>query len=251
MFACLFFLDPPRSVSVSISPSGVIVEGDSVTLSGSSDSNPPAEISWFKEGTFLGSGRIYSISKISSDHSEEYKCRSINEHGEKYSDAVMLNVMYAPRNVVVSINGCGVIVEGDSVTLICSSDSNPPALNFSWFKENQISAVGSGQSFSALQSGRFYCEAHNQHGSQRSDAVTVTVHHRASRNVIVIAATSGGLFIIIIIVLFIIQRKIMNRKPAIHEYENDVPSSSYTALDRRTRSSDQYNTIIPHMKTPW
>uniref|UniRef100_A0A8C1LJG6 Ig-like domain-containing protein n=1 Tax=Cyprinus carpio TaxID=7962 RepID=A0A8C1LJG6_CYPCA len=236
---------PPRSVSVSISPSGVIVEGDSVTLSCSSDSNPPAlNFSWFKEGTFLGSGRIYNISKISSDHSEEYKCRSINEHGEKYSDAVMLNVMYAPRNVVVSINGCGVIVEGDSVTLICSSDSNPPALNFSWFKENQISAVGSGQSFSALQSGRFYCEAHNQHGSQRSDAVTVTVHHRASRNVIVIAATSGGLFIIIIIVLFIIQRKIMNRKPAIHEYENDVPSSSYTALDRRTRSLDQYNTII-------
>ncbi|KAL0202049.1 hypothetical protein M9458_000067, partial [Cirrhinus mrigala] len=68
----------------------------------------------------------------------------------------------------------GEIVEGDSVTLICNSDSNPPALNFSWFKEDESSAVGSGQSFSALQSGRFYCEAHNQYGSQRSDAVTVT-----------------------------------------------------------------------------
>ncbi len=76
----------------------------------------------------------------------------------------------------MSINGSGEIVEGDSVTLSCSSDSNPPALNFSWFKEDQSSSVGSGQSFSALQSGRFYCEAHNQHGSQRSDAVTVTVH---------------------------------------------------------------------------
>ncbi|XP_026139766.1 B-cell receptor CD22-like [Carassius auratus] len=200
---------PPRNVSVSINGSGVIVEGDSVTLICSSDSNPPAEISWFKGGIFVGSGRIYSVSKISSDHSGEYKCRSINEHGEKYSDAVNLGVMYPPRNVSVSITGSGVIVEGDSVTLICSSDSNPPALNFSWFKENQSSAVGSGQSFSALQSGRFYCEAHNQHGSQRSDAVTVTVHPGADRNVIVIAATSGGFIItiIIIIIILFIKRK--------------------------------------------
>ncbi|XP_048051809.1 B-cell receptor CD22-like [Megalobrama amblycephala] len=195
---------PPRSVSVSISPSGEIVSGDSVTLICSSDSNPPAEISWFKGGTFVGSGRIFNISKISSDDSGEYKCRSINEHGEKYSDNVTLNVMYSPRNVSVLITGSGEIVSGDSVTLICSSDSNPPALNFSWFKENESSAVGSGQSFSALQSGRFYCQAHNQHGSQRSDAVTVTVHHGAGRNVIVIAATSGGLFFIIIIIIFFI-----------------------------------------------
>ncbi|XP_067261223.1 B-cell receptor CD22-like [Chanodichthys erythropterus] len=164
---------PPRNVSVLITGSGEIVSGDSVTLICSSDSNPPAEISWFKGGTFVGSGRIYNISKISSDDSGEYKCRSINKHGEKYSDAVTLNVMYPPRNV--SIIQSGQIWARDSVTLICSSDSNPPALNFSWFKENESSAVGSGQSFSALQSGRFYCQAHNQHGSQRSDAVTVTV----------------------------------------------------------------------------
>ncbi|KAL0202618.1 hypothetical protein M9458_000636, partial [Cirrhinus mrigala] len=158
------------NVSVFINGSAEIAEGDSVTLICSSDSNPPAlNFSWFKGETFVGSGRIYSISNISSDHSGEYKCKSINKHGEKDSDAVTLNVI----NVSVFINGSAEIVEGDSVTLICSSDSNPPALNFSWFKEGESSSVGSGQSFSALQSGRFYCEAHNQHGSQRSDAVTV------------------------------------------------------------------------------
>uniref|UniRef100_A0A671NPM1 Ig-like domain-containing protein n=1 Tax=Sinocyclocheilus anshuiensis TaxID=1608454 RepID=A0A671NPM1_9TELE len=84
-------LDPPKCASMFISPSAEIVEGDSVTLSCSSDSNPPAKISWFKGGMFVRSGRIYSISNISSDHSGEYKCKSINEHGEKYSDAVMLS----------------------------------------------------------------------------------------------------------------------------------------------------------------
>ncbi len=47
------------------------------------------------------------------------------------------------------------------MTLNCNSDSNPPALNFSWFKENQSSAVGSGQSFiissfNSSHSGRYY-----------------------------------------------------------------------------------------------
>ncbi len=80
----------------------------------------------------------------------------------------------------MSISASAEIKEGDSVTLNCSSDSNPPALNFSWFKENQSSAVGSGQSFiissfNSSHSGRYYCEAQNQYGSQRSASVSVSV----------------------------------------------------------------------------
>ncbi|CAM4462772.1 unnamed protein product [Leuciscus chuanchicus] len=231
----------PRNVSVSISPSGVIVEGDSVTLNCISDSNPPAEISWIKGGMIVGSGRIFNISKISSDDSGEYKCKSINKHGEKYSDNVTLNVMYPPRSVSVLMSGSGVIVEGDSVTLNCISDSNPPALNFSWFKENETSAVGSGQSFSALQSGRFYCQAHNQHGSQRSDAVTVPVHHVAGGNVIMITAASGGLFIIIIIIIIL---KSDVRKSRISDPNEDT----YTALELKSTTSDLYDTLTINRK---
>uniref|UniRef100_A0A673FS24 Ig-like domain-containing protein n=1 Tax=Sinocyclocheilus rhinocerous TaxID=307959 RepID=A0A673FS24_9TELE len=158
-------------------PSCEIVEGDSVTLSCSSDSNPPAEISWFKGGTFVGSGRIHNISNISSDHSGEYKCKSRNKHGEKYSDTVMLNVMYAPRNVVVSISPSGEIVEGDSITLSCSSDSNPPA-EISWFKGRTL--VGSGRIYniskiSTDDSGEYKCKSRNNHGVKNSDAVTLNV----------------------------------------------------------------------------
>ncbi|CAM4462723.1 unnamed protein product [Leuciscus chuanchicus] len=237
----------PRNVSVLMSGSGVIVEGDSVTLNCISDSNPPAlNFSWFKGRTFVGSGRIYNISKISSDDSGEYKCKSRNEHGEKCS-AVTLNVMYPPKNVSVSISPSGVIVEGDSVTLNCISDSNPPALNFSWFKENETSAVGSGQSFSALQSGRFYCQAHNQHGSQRSDAVTV--HHVAGGNVIVITAASGGLFIVIFIItiLFILKKQRSVKAEDLTVKENDLNScvsQSVSVHDKPVSELDSANDAL-------
>uniref|UniRef100_A0A8C1Y7A7 Ig-like domain-containing protein n=1 Tax=Cyprinus carpio TaxID=7962 RepID=A0A8C1Y7A7_CYPCA len=229
---------PPENPVIIISPSGVIVEGDSVTLICSSDSNPPTEIGWFKGGMFVGSGRIYSISKISSDHSGVYKCKSRYENIEKYSAGVTLNIMYPPRNVSVSITGSGVIVEGDSVTLICSSDSNPPALNFSWFKENQSSAVGSGQSFSALQSGRFYCEAHNQHGSQRSAALSVTVPHGLRWHVwLGITVACVGLFIIIIIIVFIIRRKRRGAKAKDVTVKQDDLYSNVTERDARVSES--------------
>ncbi|XP_051993371.1 B-cell receptor CD22-like isoform X2 [Xyrauchen texanus] len=241
----------PKETFVVVNPSGEIVLGDSVTLTCSSDSNPPAQISWFKGSTYIGSGEIYSITSICSDHSGEYKCKSRNEVGEKYSDTVTLNVMYSPRNVSVSMSGSGEIVLGDSVTLTCSSDSNPPVLNYTWFKENESSSVGSGQSYSALQSGFFYCVTQNQHGSQRSAAVSVTVHYRPGWHVVLgIMMGCGGLFIIIIIILFIIKR--VKRRPTIQDYENADPiDETYTALDSNTRSSDVYNTITTvHPRSP-
>ncbi|KAG1955820.1 hypothetical protein F2P79_007806 [Pimephales promelas] len=223
---------PPRSVSVSISPSGVIVEGDSVTLKCISDSNPPAGIRWFKGGMIVGSGRIFSISKIRSDDSGEYKCKSFNEHGEKYSDTVTLNVMYPPRNVSVSIIQSGQIWAGDSVTLKCISDSNPPAVNFSWFKENESSAVGSGQSFSALQSGRFYCQAHNQHGSQRSDAVTVTVKGGFSGMPYIVIAIAAGCAVLFLVCIIMFKRK---RKCG---GVTDVKQNQVRTDQRNTESTD-------------
>ncbi|XP_056311241.1 B-cell receptor CD22-like [Danio aesculapii] len=215
--------------------SAVIMEGDSVTLNCSSDSNPPAEISWFKGNKSLNSGRIFNISKISSDDSGEYKCGAKNVHGEKYSDPVTLDVQYPPRNVSVSVTDSGQLFS-DLVSLMCISDSNPPALNFSWFKENQSSAVGSGQSFSAVQSGRFYCEAHNPHGAQRSDAVTVTVQQHAERNIITVTSV-GLLFIFIVVViigLFIIKKQRSVKSEGLTVMQNDL----YSDVSQKVQAHD-------------
>ncbi|KAL7845265.1 hypothetical protein AOLI_G00234570 [Acnodon oligacanthus] len=84
---------PPKSVSVSIRPSGEIVEGSSVTLTCSSDGNPPMKIyTWFEGSTPVGAGKTYSIPHIRSEDSGEYTCQSRNDHGERRSSAVQINV---------------------------------------------------------------------------------------------------------------------------------------------------------------
>uniref|UniRef100_A0A3B1K2Y3 Ig-like domain-containing protein n=1 Tax=Astyanax mexicanus TaxID=7994 RepID=A0A3B1K2Y3_ASTMX len=152
----------PKSISVSISPSGKIVEGSSVTLTCSRTS-------------LVTKGENFTLNNISSVNSEGYKCKSSNEHGEKYSDAVTLNVLYPPKNTSVSISPSGEIVEGSSVTLTCSSDGNPPVQKYTWFKDGGSSPVGSGHSYSftldSESSGQYYCEAQNEHGSRGSEAV--------------------------------------------------------------------------------
>ncbi|KAL6481958.1 hypothetical protein MHYP_G00100380 [Metynnis hypsauchen] len=167
----------PKSVSVSISPSGVIVEGSSVTLTCSSDGNPPVEYHWIKGSSLVGKGETYTMKKISSVNSGEYKCRSSNEHGYKYSAALTLNVLYGPKSVSVSISPPGVIVEGSSVTLTCSSDANPP-VEYHWIKGTSL--VGKGETYtmkkiSSVDSGEYKCRSSNEHGEKLSEALTLNV----------------------------------------------------------------------------
>ncbi|KAL0202765.1 hypothetical protein M9458_000783, partial [Cirrhinus mrigala] len=128
---------------------------------------------WYKNGKRLsesiGSNKLL-LPSVSSDDTGNYSCAVTDQKHLPVRCTSRLDLH------ISKIHPSGEIVEGDSVTLICSSDSNPPALNFIWFKENQTSSVGSGQRFSisslnSSHSGRYYCEAQNKYGSQRSASV--------------------------------------------------------------------------------
>ncbi|XP_037399212.1 B-cell receptor CD22-like [Pygocentrus nattereri] len=174
---------PPKNVSVSSSPSGEIVEISSMTLTCSSDGNPPVKnYTWFKGSASVGEGKTYSIPNIRSEDSGEYTCQSRNDLGERNSTAVQINVLYPPKSISVSICSSGEIVEGSSVTLTCSSDGNPPVKIYTWFKEGGTSPLGSGQNYNILSitadhTGLYYCEAQNDHGALNG-TVMVTVKSR-------------------------------------------------------------------------
>ncbi|KAL7852074.1 hypothetical protein SRHO_G00178590 [Serrasalmus rhombeus] len=237
----------PKNVSVSITPSGEIVEGSSVTLTCSSDGNPPVKIyTWFKGSTSVGEGKTYSIPNIRSEDSGEYTCQSRNDHGERRSTAVYLNVLYPPKNVSVSISPSGEIVEGSSVTLTCSSDGNPPVKIYTWFKEGGTSPVGSGQNYSfslnPRSDGLYYCEAHNDYGSLRSASVPVVLNGQSlSLYVTTVVGFCGVVALLVIGFCSRCKRRRQNRKTDNHDFQNADPTAeedTYTALDLKSRTND-------------
>ncbi|XP_052461330.1 B-cell receptor CD22-like isoform X2 [Carassius gibelio] len=214
---------------------------------------------WYKNGKRLSDSIVSDqllLSSVSRDDTGNYSCAPRNQK-HLSSPAVTLSVRYPPKSVSVSISPSGVIVEGDSVTLICSSDSNPPALIFRWFKENQSSSVGSGQSFiissfSSSHSGRYSCEAQNQHGSQRSVSVSVAVEESRSSLIGVSGGISAAVVLMAVILMVFIGLLIRRKRATPSEEQNPrgsahsktpgAPEDTYMTLDPKSRSSE-YDTL--------
>ncbi|XP_064816353.1 B-cell receptor CD22-like [Oncorhynchus masou masou] len=85
----------PKNTLVSVSPSGEIVEGSSVTLTCSSDANPPVDkYTWYKKNVTSpkASGQSYSITNIISEDRGEYYCEAENKYGRLNSSSVFVDV---------------------------------------------------------------------------------------------------------------------------------------------------------------
>ncbi|KAL1005537.1 hypothetical protein UPYG_G00060360 [Umbra pygmaea] len=180
----------PKNTSASVSPSGKIMEGSSVTLTCSSDANPPVDnYTWYKKNVASpqASGQSYNITNIRSEDTGEYYCEAENKYGHLNSSTLFVHFNYGPKNTSLSVSPSGEIVEGSSVTLTCSSDANPPVNKYTWYKKNVTSPKASGQSYSITNirsedSGEYYCEAHSKITSKNSTSVMLTVAEKNETN---------------------------------------------------------------------
>ncbi|XP_071219342.1 B-cell receptor CD22-like [Salvelinus alpinus] len=196
----------PKNTTVSVSPSGEIVEGSSVTLTCSSDANPPVDkYTWYKKNVTSpkASEQRYSITNISSEDRGEYYCEAENKYGRLNSSSVSVDVQYGPKNTSVSVSPSGEIVEGSSVTLTCSSDANPPVDKYTWYKKNVTSPKASGQSYSITNissedRGEYYCEAQNGRGSMNSTTLMIIV---AGKQTSVVTAAVGIIVVVLVLIL--------------------------------------------------
>ena len=94
-----------------------------------------------------------------------------------------LIVIDAPKNTSVLVSPSGLLMEGSSVNLTCSSDANPPAQNYTWFKRQGTATstiatrpLHSIRSISYKLTGSYYCQAKNSHGVNNSTVIHLDVH---------------------------------------------------------------------------
>uniref|UniRef100_A0A8P4FYK0 B-cell receptor CD22 n=2 Tax=Dicentrarchus labrax TaxID=13489 RepID=A0A8P4FYK0_DICLA len=202
----------PKTPSISVSPSGEIVEGSPVTLNCSSDANPAATYTWYKENQTViqGPKGISHFPSIRLEDRGIYYCKSENQYGQINSTAVNIDVEYGPKLPSMSVSPSGEIVEGSSVNLTCSSDANPAA-NYTWYKEDEDSPKASGQifiitDFRPEHSGNYYCEAQNRRGRHNS-TVHEIVMSRSMKSVAAGSITAIFLAIILLCAFLLIRRK--------------------------------------------
>ncbi|KAJ8401746.1 hypothetical protein AAFF_G00377170 [Aldrovandia affinis] len=246
--------DAPKSTSVSVNPSGGIVEGSAVTLTCSSNAKPSVQsYTWYKNRaipSWRGSEQSYTINDIKPSDSGEYYCEAGNGIGTGRSPYKHVDVQYAPKSTSVSVNPSGGIVEGGAVTLSCSSNANPPAQSYTWYKNDRAIPSRSKQSYTIndikpSDSGEYYCEAGNGIGTGRSPYEHLDVQY-APKSTSVSVNPSGGIVEGSAVTLTCSS----NAKPSVQSYtwyKNDraIPSwrgseQSYTINDIKPSDSGEY-----------
>ncbi|XP_042345039.1 B-cell receptor CD22-like isoform X2 [Plectropomus leopardus] len=248
----------PKKVTLSMSPS--VMKGSSVTLTCSSDANPPVAQSgyrMYKDGHFLNSGQKRTLSDVQPSHSGLYYCQAWNNISWRgvyliNSTEVHLDVRYRPENISISMDPL-YVVEGSSVNLTCSSSANPPADSYSWYRApasglSSMLHVGSGQvlslpSVEASHTGLYLCQARNKLGENNSTEVLITMKEKQHgiRSLAVVAGI--GIFVLLTLVLALLllwmKRRVLEEKklPALSGRgssslaSEDPPNSVYANIN--------------------
>ncbi|XP_029555270.1 B-cell receptor CD22 isoform X1 [Salmo trutta] len=176
----------PKTMSVSVTPSGPVFHGTMVNLACSSNGNPPvSNFTWYSvkgdQVVRLGVGKRLETSVSAEVH--QFYCEGRNDHGRQNSTLIEVVIQYPPRSTSVSVNPYGPLLKGNSVTLTCISDANPPVTSYNWYsvdKSETRSVLGSEQKYTVANvngNTQYFCVAKNQHGSNNSTKLQLDIQY--------------------------------------------------------------------------
>ncbi|XP_040909654.1 neural cell adhesion molecule 1-B-like [Toxotes jaculatrix] len=156
-------------------------EGQNVTLTCDTSHKLPRQtpVVWFRNGQPVARPPRF---QAGAEDAGNYTC-AVEGQESVHSNAVFLDVHYAPVNVSVEVSLTGGLPEGSTVNLTCSSAANPAADRYSWYRRTASSdllQVGSGQvlslpSLELSHAGLYVCQAGNPLGENSSTEVLLEV----------------------------------------------------------------------------
>ncbi|XP_053182664.1 myelin-associated glycoprotein-like [Scomber japonicus] len=183
--------------NTSVSYSGPVKEGSSVTLTCNTNANPAADsYTWYKvdgdQVTPVGSRK--KLSPTVSEVDSQFYCTASNKYGAQNSTITLIDVLFSPKETSVIIEPSGPIVEGSSATLFCSSRANPPVTNYTWYKDaEEDKEPGPNLVINSIElshHGDYHCEAKNDLGEETSATIQLDIEY-PPKNTSVLADPSG------------------------------------------------------------
>ncbi|KAL6462148.1 hypothetical protein MHYP_G00285700 [Metynnis hypsauchen] len=114
------------------------------------------------------------------DHSRTLSCRTTLNGKSTSSTAVTLNIIYAPTDVKV-VGADEGVVEGDTISLTCTSKSNPEPIDYEWLvtQKGSTTTHREPKTFrleSVKRDTSVSCTARNSAGRGQSESVLLNVH---------------------------------------------------------------------------
>nr|XP_014353300.1 PREDICTED: carcinoembryonic antigen-related cell adhesion molecule 5-like [Latimeria chalumnae] len=173
----------PRNTIVVLSNS-LIQEGDDVALTCKTDSNPPAEFTWSKNGIqeMRGSGWTLQLYNVTTQATGNYSCTAVNVVGISTSQPVSLVLSaFAKKYFNVSVHQSpSSIKEGEDVNLTCTANTSDPETAYTWYKqpwtqpirEEQLLQLGR---VAINETDRYYCTAQNSYERGESSIVSLNI----------------------------------------------------------------------------
>ncbi|XP_070068580.1 nephrin isoform X4 [Drosophila takahashii] len=206
----------PETVKIRIEPEELRPGMEAAIICDSSSSNPPAKLSWWKDGIpieginntskpGLWGGTVstleFRVNVTQEMNGQVYTCQSANEALQRsVHEAVSLDVLYRPK-FTPPPSSTAVGVEGESLQVPLQTNANPSPVSYKWTKdgatipqdgEHRIFADGGSLNITRLHrddAGIYSCTASNSQGKATLN-ITVVVEYgttikSVSENIIV------------------------------------------------------------------
>uniref|UniRef100_A0A8C1LC64 Zmp:0000000650 n=1 Tax=Cyprinus carpio TaxID=7962 RepID=A0A8C1LC64_CYPCA len=187
-----------------------VLEGSSVSLRCSAEtlcSSPPPTLTWSSTPRIplSDSSRLQELisdlnfTATHREHGVTFTCTITYQLQDKIKtaqDSITVHVQYSPKKTAVSVLPSSSVLEGSSVTLICSSDANP-AVIYTWSRESegQLKQLQTGHTLTFNRTdpthrGWYHCTAQNQHGSQNSSVMLDIQYSPKNMSTLVLPSSS-------------------------------------------------------------